>query len=265
MSTIRGRRKTANMARDPRVSLCLYDPADPFQYVEVRGTVEMVEEGGNELIDELSRAYMGKPWKHRRAEVRLVVPLTPSKVVERVSVQSPSYVGGNDSGPAGRRLTRIAKQQGGGDKRDVAHRLREVAEHPVDCGSYSSASRPRSLRRKSRSSNQSIASSPGLLFLVRAHRARRVPHAPTSVPVAEPGVMMVLEINTSQGRGCRGDADRCRFVEMHSLRLLGSISRTTTLPTLPSSALSRAGTCESRKRLVRPLRGVRNRLRSGRR
>jgi PPOX class probable F420-dependent enzyme len=29
MSTIRGRRKTANMARDPRVSLCLYDPADP--------------------------------------------------------------------------------------------------------------------------------------------------------------------------------------------------------------------------------------------
>ena len=52
-------------------------------------------------------------------------------------------------------------------------------------------------------------------------------------------------------RGCRGDADRCRFVEMRSLRSLGSISRTTTLPTLPSSAPSRAGTCESRKRRVR--------------
>jgi hypothetical protein len=59
----------------------------------VRGTVDMVEEGGNELIDELSRAYMGKPWKHRPAEVRLVLRLTPSNVVERVSVQSPSYVG----------------------------------------------------------------------------------------------------------------------------------------------------------------------------
>ena len=93
MSTIRGRRKAANMARDPRVSLCAYDPADPFQYVEVRGTVAMVEEGGDELIDELSRKYTGKPWKHRPAEVRLVVRLTPSKVVERVSVQSPSYVG----------------------------------------------------------------------------------------------------------------------------------------------------------------------------
>jgi PPOX class probable F420-dependent enzyme len=94
MSTIRGRRKAANMARDPRVSLCAYDPADPFQYVEVRGTVTMVEEGGDELIDELSRAYTGKSWKRRPAEVRLVVRLTPSKVIERVSVQSPSYVGG---------------------------------------------------------------------------------------------------------------------------------------------------------------------------
>jgi hypothetical protein len=39
---------TVNMARDPRVSLCLYDPADPFQYVEVRSTVDMVEEGGDD-------------------------------------------------------------------------------------------------------------------------------------------------------------------------------------------------------------------------
>ena len=95
MSTIRGRRKAANMARDPRVSLCAYDPADPFQYVDVRGTVTMVEEGGDELIDELSRAYTAKSWKRRPAEVRLVVRLTPSKVIERVSVQSPSYVGGD--------------------------------------------------------------------------------------------------------------------------------------------------------------------------
>ena len=31
-STIRGRRKTRNMERDPRVSLCMYDPADPYLY-----------------------------------------------------------------------------------------------------------------------------------------------------------------------------------------------------------------------------------------
>jgi PPOX class probable F420-dependent enzyme len=94
MSTIRGRRKAANMSRDPRVSLCAYDPADPFQYVEVRGAVAVSEQGGDELIDALSRAYMDKPWVRRPAEVRLVVRLTPSNVVERVTAQSPSHAGG---------------------------------------------------------------------------------------------------------------------------------------------------------------------------
>ena len=51
----------------------------------------------------------------------------------------------------------------------------------------------------------------GCWFLVRAHRARPVPQAPTTVPGAEPGVMMALEINTSQCGGCRGGADRCRL------------------------------------------------------
>src|ERR1043165_6814557 len=58
-STIRGRRKTRNMERDPRVSVCVYDPADPYRYVEVRGTVSLVEEGGPELIDELTRGEAG--------------------------------------------------------------------------------------------------------------------------------------------------------------------------------------------------------------
>src|SRR5262245_54533586 len=38
-----------------------------------------------------------------------------------------------------------------------------------------------------------------------------VPRARTSVPVAEPGVRMVLEIDTSRCRGCRGGADRYRI------------------------------------------------------
>jgi hypothetical protein len=53
---------------------------------------------------------------------------------------------------------------------------------------------------------------PGLLvFLVRAHRARAVAQAPTPVPGSGQGVMMASEINTSQCRGCRGGADRCRL------------------------------------------------------
>jgi PPOX class probable F420-dependent enzyme len=83
-STIVGRLKTRNMQRNPRVSLCAYDPADPYRYVEVRGTVTFTEKGGVELIDELSRAYDGKPWRVRPAETRLVVRVTPTKMFERL-------------------------------------------------------------------------------------------------------------------------------------------------------------------------------------
>jgi PPOX class probable F420-dependent enzyme len=82
-STIRGRRKTRNMERDPRVSICVYDPADPYHYVEVRGTVSMVEEGGAELIDELSRAYDGEPFVEAVPGVtRVVCRVTATKIVE---------------------------------------------------------------------------------------------------------------------------------------------------------------------------------------
>jgi len=81
-STIRGRLKCRNMERDPRVSVCAYDPDDPYHYLEVRGTVSLTEEGGDELIDEMSRAYDGKPWTPRPGEIRVVVRVTPAKVVE---------------------------------------------------------------------------------------------------------------------------------------------------------------------------------------
>jgi PPOX class probable F420-dependent enzyme len=80
-STIRGRRKTRNMERDPRVSFVLYDPADPYRYVEVRGVVSMTEAGGDALIDELCRAYQGRPWPHRPGEVRVVCRLPATHVV----------------------------------------------------------------------------------------------------------------------------------------------------------------------------------------
>ncbi|NUT37715.1 MAG: PPOX class F420-dependent oxidoreductase [Hamadaea sp.] len=83
-STIRGRLKTRNMERNPQVSLCAYDPGDPYRYVEVRGRVTLTEDGGDALIDELSRAYEDKPWPPRPEQVRVVVRLTPTKIVERL-------------------------------------------------------------------------------------------------------------------------------------------------------------------------------------
>jgi PPOX class probable F420-dependent enzyme len=82
-STIRGRRKTRNMERDPRVSICMYDPAAPYVYVELRGEITMTEAGGRELISELSRRYDGEEFRVEPPEViRVVCRMTPARVIE---------------------------------------------------------------------------------------------------------------------------------------------------------------------------------------
>lgn len=85
-STIRGRKKTRNMERDPRVSLCMYDPKDPYLYVEIRGTVTMTEDGGRELINDLSRRYDGVDFKVEPLEiVRVVGRISATRVLEHRS------------------------------------------------------------------------------------------------------------------------------------------------------------------------------------
>jgi PPOX class probable F420-dependent enzyme len=80
-STIKGRRKHANMARDPRVSVLVVDAADPYRYAEVRGTVEITDDPAAELIEELSQKYTGKPFGDRPGERRVIVRVRPEHVV----------------------------------------------------------------------------------------------------------------------------------------------------------------------------------------
>ncbi|MEV7093491.1 PPOX class F420-dependent oxidoreductase [Amycolatopsis sp. NPDC051045] len=80
-ATVRGRLKERNMQRDPRVSLSVFDLEDPLKYVEVRGRVEITEEGGRELINELSHKYDGKDFRTEPPEVvRVVVRVVPDKI-----------------------------------------------------------------------------------------------------------------------------------------------------------------------------------------
>ncbi|MEU0533551.1 PPOX class F420-dependent oxidoreductase [Amycolatopsis tolypomycina] len=80
-ATVRGRLKERNMRRDPRVSLSVFDLDDPLKYVEVRGRAEITEEGGRELINELSHKYDGKDFRTEPPEVvRVVVRVVPDKV-----------------------------------------------------------------------------------------------------------------------------------------------------------------------------------------
>ncbi|MFE7531363.1 PPOX class F420-dependent oxidoreductase [Kitasatospora sp. NPDC057542] len=82
-STVQGRRKHLNLARDPRVSLLVNPPDNPYEYLEARGEVSLTTEGGRELIDELAAKYRGVDnytWDGPD-DVRVVVRLTPRKVV----------------------------------------------------------------------------------------------------------------------------------------------------------------------------------------
>ncbi|MFG2354261.1 PPOX class F420-dependent oxidoreductase [Streptomyces sp. NPDC048521] len=85
-STTVDRRKKKNLDRDPRVTVVVMNPEQPYEYAEIRGTAEMTTEGGPELIDELSQKYTGKkyadfnPASADDAE-RVVVRITPRKIV----------------------------------------------------------------------------------------------------------------------------------------------------------------------------------------
>ncbi|MFD6225935.1 PPOX class F420-dependent oxidoreductase [Streptomyces sp. NPDC060232] len=86
ISTTEGRRKEQNLRRDPRITVMINPPDAPYTYAEVRGTAELTTEGGQELINELSRKYTGKDYRDfNPASVddatRVVVRVVPRKVV----------------------------------------------------------------------------------------------------------------------------------------------------------------------------------------
>jgi len=79
--TVQGRRKERNIRRDPRVSLSVFDLADPENYVEIRGRAEVTVEGGRELNDELARKYTGTVFPPEPAGVvRVLVRVVPEHI-----------------------------------------------------------------------------------------------------------------------------------------------------------------------------------------
>jgi PPOX class probable F420-dependent enzyme len=81
-ATVRGRRKERNLNRDPRVSVTVLDDANGYEYAEIRGTATMTEQGGRELINELSHKYQDTDFHDEPTHVvRVVVRISPTHVV----------------------------------------------------------------------------------------------------------------------------------------------------------------------------------------
>jgi PPOX class probable F420-dependent enzyme len=80
-STTASRRKALNLARDPRISVTVFETGNPYHSVEIRGTAKMVEDPGKSLPKALSRKYLGEdPPPEPDALIRLIVRVTPEKI-----------------------------------------------------------------------------------------------------------------------------------------------------------------------------------------
>ena len=83
INSAKGRVKDINIRRDPRVSISLQDPANPYRYLEIRGrVVEITEKDADDHINKLSQKYLGKavyPFR-QPGEVRVTYYIEPQKV-----------------------------------------------------------------------------------------------------------------------------------------------------------------------------------------
>lgn len=83
VNTVVGYQKTRNVERDPRVSVAVADPENPFRYVAVRGrVVRTTTDGAAEHIEALSQKYTGGPyaWYGGRDQQRVVLVVEADRV-----------------------------------------------------------------------------------------------------------------------------------------------------------------------------------------
>ena len=82
-NSARGRVKDKNIRRDPRVTLTLMDPDNPYRYMEIRGKVtDITQDGADSHIDKMAKKYLGKdkyPFA-QPGEQRVLYKIEPMKI-----------------------------------------------------------------------------------------------------------------------------------------------------------------------------------------
>jgi PPOX class probable F420-dependent enzyme len=81
-NTATGRAKDVHLRNDPRVSVIVVDPQDPFKWVSVSGPAELTKDDADPQIDRLAKKYMGvDEYPYRTPEEdRVKVNVTADKV-----------------------------------------------------------------------------------------------------------------------------------------------------------------------------------------
>ena len=82
INTETGRAKYRNVRRDQRVSVTIWNGANPYEYVEVRGRVTETVTGAaaREHIDKLSMKYLGHPYDDNAIQTeRVILKITPDR------------------------------------------------------------------------------------------------------------------------------------------------------------------------------------------
>ena len=82
VNSAKGRVKDRNMRRDPRVSLALIDPDNPYRHLQVQGrVVDITEQGADQHIDKMAKKYLGQdkyPFR-QPGEVRVIYKIEPDR------------------------------------------------------------------------------------------------------------------------------------------------------------------------------------------
>jgi PPOX class probable F420-dependent enzyme len=82
VNSAKGRVKDRNMRRDPRVSLALIDPDNPYRHLQVQGrVVDITEQGADQHIDKMAKKYLGQdkyPFR-QPGEVRVIYKIEPER------------------------------------------------------------------------------------------------------------------------------------------------------------------------------------------
>ena len=80
-SVTAARRKARNLALDPRISITVFDTANPYRSMDIAGTAELVADPEKALPRRLSQKYLGEdPQAEPDTVHRLIVRVTPRKV-----------------------------------------------------------------------------------------------------------------------------------------------------------------------------------------